>query len=269
MNLGLNLFRTRLRAELNARQVTVRLEQGLRGRPLGEPVELALAPPEAGAPRWQNAVEALAGALRDRAWSRADLHVVVGDENMRYAMLPASEGVLAPGEAQALAAAVMQRTFGDRLEDWTLRVADCGGRRLLAAAIDRALLSALEAVAAGAQCRLRTVTPAFAGLLEQHRRAAGADTWFVALEPAAAVVALIEHSELRALRLRRSPIASGAELGELLERERARSGTELRAVAMSGVAPAGLTLPEAWSVRDLGAPDTAGMPRAGATLGLA
>lgn len=265
----MNLFRTRLRAELNARRVTARLEQGLRARPLGEPVDLALAPPEPGAPRWKNAVEALARALRDRAWSRADLHLVVGDESMRYAMLPSSEAVLAPEEAQALAAAVMQRTFGDRLEDWTLRVADCGGRRLLAAAIDRGLLSALEAVAAGAQCRLRTVTPAFAGLLEQHRRAAGADTWFVALEPAAAVVALIEQSELRALRLRRSPIASGAELGEMLERERARSGTELRSVAVSGAPLAGLALPDGWTLRDLTASAAAGAHSAGAALGLA
>jgi hypothetical protein len=245
----------------------------MRGFPLraaGEPAELVVDEPAGEAPRWRAAAQALDAMLGSRKGARFDLDVLLGDESVRYALLPPSDVRMSTQELVGLATSVLQRTYGDALGGWVVRVTAAGRQSMLAAAIDPEQLRSLQESAGRAGGRLRSVVPAFIHALRARTLARRKAAWIVVREPAAAVLALLEGGEMRALRVHRSPIASGPDLAALLEREVRRIGSEVREIVVCGESAEGIELPAGWALSDEGRRDPLfGERRSSQSAGLA
>lgn len=258
-----------LRAYVTAARLRLAEMRGFPLRASGEPDELQVEERPGESPRWRAAAQALDSMLGTRSGGRFDLDVLLGDESVRYALLPASDVRLSTDELVGLATGMLQRTYGEAVNGWLVRVTAAGRQAMLAAAIDPELLRALEESASRAGGRLRSAIPAFihalgAGTLERRK-----PTWIVVLEPAAAVLALLEGGEMRSLRVRRSPIASGADLAALLEREFRRVESEVREAVVCGESAEGIELPGDWVVVGAGRRDPLFGARRSPSIGLA
>ena len=238
-----------IQAYLTSSRLRVCRVEGVLRKRAGAAVQSAVAEHLGDGPRWNPALNALRSALDAHASSRFQLDVVLGDEWLRYALLPSFDMGLRTLEIAGLAHSVMQRTYGDSIQNWTVRVTAAGERALLAAAMDPEMLRAIEETASAAGGRLRAVVPALVQLLERIGTRARRACWVVALEPAAAAIALYSDGDLRALRVRRSPVLASAVLMELLERERLRIGTDVRDVLVCGEPADWLELPQGWTLR--------------------
>ncbi|MCC6474828.1 MAG: hypothetical protein IT514_13925 [Burkholderiales bacterium] len=202
------------------------------------------------APRWLAAVEALENRVKSQEWRRFDLRVLIGDENVRYALLPSLDARLGVEELSRLAHSLLVRTYGESAQEWSVRLSAAGRNAVLVAAIDNALLHALEALGASAEARLRSAHPAFLRLAELAGGFTSREhTWMLAFEPSAAVAGLWERSDLLAVRVLRA-WSDASEIGPWLERERLRTGSEVRQVLVCGEAPADLRFPAGWSPRE-------------------
>ena len=244
-----------LRAYVTAARLRLAELRGFRLRAAGEPDELEVEGGPAESPRWRAAAQTLDMMLASRPGGRFDLDVLLGDESVRYALLPASDVRLSTDELVGLAANILQRTYGDAVSGWLVRVTAAGRQAMLAAAIDPELLRALEESASRAGGRLRSAVPAFIHALGARMLARRKPAWIVVLEPAAAVLALLEGGEIRSLRVRRSPIASGADLAAQLEREFLRVGSEVRETVVCGESAEGIELPGDWVLLEAGRRD--------------
>jgi hypothetical protein len=212
-------------------------------KPAQAPLEVAVGDAEPGAPRYAAALRALNGSLEG---SFEALDVVLGDESVRYALLPSVNSRLSTPELVGLAQNVLQRTYGDAVKGWEVRLTTAGGQGLLGAAVDPMLLQAFQASAARCNARLRSVVPAFIQAFAQHRLTARENAWRVLIEPAAAVLALIAGGKIASLRVRREPITDSAVLADALHRESLRLNSEIRDVRITGERTQGLALPAGW-----------------------
>lgn len=154
-----------------------------------EPAErrtLRCAAPGTAAPRWAPALDSLREWLATRPARRAELHLVLSNRFVRYAVLPWCDGVVTRAEREAQARHLLRDTYGDAAAQWHLRVADTGhGRPALACAVDRALLESLQALTDGSRARLAAVQPLLMLAFNRFRRELGRDACLLVLEPGA------------------------------------------------------------------------------------
>lgn len=140
-----------------------------------------------------DALEAL-GARRVRA------AVTLSNALVRLAVLPPT-GRLAGGEAATLARSALRAVHGDAVQGWRVTYDIPGGSRSgVAAAVDPALVDALQRALPADRCTLTTVEP----LLSRAMRAGDrrAERWVVALEPGYACVARHTRAGWERLRAR-------------------------------------------------------------------
>lgn len=170
-----------------------------------EPAEraaLRCAAPAAGAARWAPAVESLREWLAARPARRAELHLVLSNRFVRYAVLPWCEGVVTRAEREAQARHQLRATYGDAADAWHVRVADGGhGEPALVCAVDRALLDALQATAEASRVRLAAVQPLLMLAFNRFRRELGREACLLVLEPGALCCAVWSGNRWQAVQV--------------------------------------------------------------------
>ena len=211
-------------------------------------IEVAVEPSADDKARWQALVQVLGGLQARLGQASENLEVILGDEFVRYAIVPLPELRLSGAELVGLAESLMRRTYGDAVRGWEIRLTTAGAKHVLAAAIEPALVQEIKALA-GAKAKIAKIAPAFVefagklGARNCHR------SWVLTLEPACAVLALFDSSELVSLRVRRAPLASAADFSEMLERESRRTGSDVRDVLLTGEPLGNVELPAGWNFR--------------------
>jgi len=149
--------------------------------PWRRPVQRLLRPPPAGAG------DALSGLPRG---SRC--RVVVSSALARYALVPFSDAVVGREANEALAAHVLRRTHGERVDAWRIRVAPApAGHPRLACALDAALLDQLFAAARERGILLSSVEPAFVAGFNAAYRRLPASCWLAVAEPGRLALGLL------------------------------------------------------------------------------
>jgi hypothetical protein len=182
---------------------------------------------EAAAEPWRGALEALAKEVS--AWrGRFDVTVVLSNRFVRYAVVPAQDGI-SPDEEVALARFHFAKIHGERAKGWEVR-ASAG----LACAIDAALLDGLRKIFS-AKLKLVSVQPWLMSAFNNARgRIPSEGAWLFLAEPGWSCLA------------RLAPRGWGSVLNsrethseQLIARERSRAGGEsLPAVVLKAEAAA-------------------------------
>jgi hypothetical protein len=177
-----------------------------------DPVWLALCPGQVGAVRAARADAAPAplgimdyvapprgdasAALLDalRAWlvcnalARSDVHVVLADSLLRYALIPFSATPLSAAEEQALLAARFEQLYGP-MPHWRAAVEpQTYGCARVACAIPIALEQGLHALLAEHKVRVKAVTPFFVACFNRARRKIGGASGMLAVVEANNVI---------------------------------------------------------------------------------
>lgn len=147
------------------------------GRWRGAPHTLALARVDhsAGADALGPALRELLGGVACAGWP---LSVVLADDLVRLWQVEPPPACSRMGDLEAAAALRFQALFGGSSAEWKIAADWDPLRPFLAAALPRALLSALEQAAHERRCHLVEAVPQFVAVLNQWRRMRRADAWF-------------------------------------------------------------------------------------------
>lgn len=218
---------------------------------LVEQGEISGLPAAAPRSRWEPAIDGLQTLLAGRRWTAQRLHADVGDEFVRYTVLAGLDPRLRTEEIANLAQAMFLRTFGDAASDWLVRASLAGSGTVVAAAIERALVDALGALASERHMQLATVQPMLAERLGTAVVALKGASWIVVREPGATVLALYEQGAVRSLRVLRGAGPRADDIFLALEREQRRAGSTVRSVAILGAADWASASSSGWQVQVL------------------
>lgn len=137
--------------------------------------------------------------------TRADVHVVLSNHFIRYALLPWSAALKSDNEWLAFAQHSFQSTHGRVTREWTIACAPAErGAARLASAVDTARLAGIrEAIRLHAHLQLRSVRPYLAVAFERMRAVIDdAPTWLAVREEGRTVLALVTKGRWIAVRAR-------------------------------------------------------------------
>lgn len=156
---------------------------------------------------WQGGVATLQAALAEPRWQGAPLMLLLSDRLLRYQLMPWQAELGSLAERQAYAHFHFRQVYGPLVDDWEIRVDDpLPGTPMLACAIDRALVTALDMLAREAGTRIAGIEPGFAAVFNRMRpilAAAPDDTVVLALaEPESLCFALFAGERWLLLRQR-------------------------------------------------------------------
>jgi hypothetical protein len=226
---------TRLRACLAADHVGVICERGLLRRRT-ECASARVRPAEAGALPWATAVHALGELIADRGWRGSTMDVALSSEWVRFALVPGIRRHLTSSEMQGLAHGIFARLLGEAAPAWDVRYCVADRSTVLGAAVEKALLEALEDMARNHRCTLRSVSPLWlCAANRRRRRLARRSEWLVLAEARAVAYGLIERGTWRVVRARAVDASGqGAGVAQWLERENRNLGTTVRNVVFAG-----------------------------------
>lgn len=143
--------------------------------------------------------------LAAQSKARVDVHVVLSNHFVRYAVLPWSEALKTDDEWLAFAQHAFETTHGRVARDWTVACAPAErGAARLASAVDTARLVGIrEAVGRHAHLQLCSVRPYLAVAFERMRAIVDdAPTWLAVLEEGRTVLALVAKGRWIAVRSR-------------------------------------------------------------------
>lgn len=238
------MFGTLLEIQLMPQRIALRRpHRGLRGsaeKPLETKTDIV--------PEDQMAwlTEACCGLLAQER-SRGNLHVFFSDLWARYDLITLGEAELSDAEAMSLARAQFSRHYpGADSASWPLRLAR-QGKRMLAVAINPALLAAIQQIASTSGRRLARAEPLFACVFDQYEKElAGQDGWMLLDEPGMLIAAFVEQGQLLSLHCQRCDGDREEAAHLLLERQAAllsRPSGEVRVFSFSGTP---LALREPW-----------------------
>jgi hypothetical protein len=177
----------------------VRTRQGLRTS-TSAPVILTVAPPQNHA-EWRPALDVFEAWLADNRVRHAELDIVVADSFVRYALIPWSEAIDKPSEAETLAQLNFETLFGVSAADWHI-TADMRayGKAGIACGIEREFFLALQALCTQHGLRLRSLQPNFMRLFNRVRSRIGGDAMLVASEDGCCVFACVKGGEWLSIR---------------------------------------------------------------------
>jgi len=159
----------------------VRMGRGLRPKLLREE-QFNVAGESAG---WEAALGVLSAQLGTAEWTDARVRVVVGDQWVRYAIVPWSDSLSSAAEQMAHARELLAGIFGDVFADWRVTLSDAPpGETRLACAMPNALLEALKLAVGDHGQKLISVQPQLIAAYNswRHRLATGETAWFVTIE---------------------------------------------------------------------------------------
>jgi hypothetical protein len=159
----------------------VRMGRGIRPKLLREE-QVGVAGDSAG---WEAALGALSGQLGTPEWSDARVRVVVGDQWVRYAVVPWSDSLSSGAEQMGHARELLVGIFGDVFADWRVSLSDAPpGETRLACAMPNALLEALQLAVGDHGQKLISVQPQLIAAYNswRHRLAGDETAWFVTIE---------------------------------------------------------------------------------------
>jgi len=178
--------------------------------------------------RWQAAVDALRSALAPSSPGKPEVTVVLSNHFVRYALLPWNETLKTEEEWMAYARHRLTEAHGHLAEEWIVQVTETAPRGpRIAAAVDKALLDALEAKISESGSALVSVQPYLMVAFNRLQSVIGNEWyWLVIEEPGRLTLALIERGIWRAIRSRRVDEHWRRTLPEILEREDAVLGLE-------------------------------------------
>jgi len=172
---------------------------------------------------WRAALEAVPAALGASATQRPDVSVVLSNVFVRYALLPWNPALRTEAEWVALARHRLESVHSESRGDWEVRVTETmRGGPLVACAVERPLLDALEAKIAEGRGRLLSVQPYLMAAFNRLRHKISNQTcWLVIEEPGCLLLVLIQRGSWVSIRNRRVDEHWREQFPEILERESA------------------------------------------------
>lgn len=175
------------------------------------------------------------------------LHVVFSDLWARYDLITLGEADLSDEEAMSLARAQFSRHHpGADSALWPLRLAR-QSRRMLAVAINPALLAAIKQIASVSGKRLLQAEPLFAHVFDQYvQELQNLNGWVLLDEPGMLVAAFLERGQLLSLHCQRCDDEREEAAHLLLERQAALLSRPSGEVCVFSFSGAPLALREPW-----------------------
>lgn len=145
--------------------------------------------------------EALARALADTRWHRADAQVLLSGHLVRYQMLPWSAALATDADRLAYARLEFVAIHGDKAQSWDLALADAPvGEPAPVCAVDAALVASLKATCTSAALKLSSITPRFVAEFDRVRQhVAKGPGGFVLVESGRLTLGLFDNGRWRAL----------------------------------------------------------------------
>lgn len=177
------------------------------------------------APGWEGALAALEARLGERPVRR--LRFVLSNHFTRFLMLPWDDSLARAAERRAYLQHHFTQVYGPRAAEWSFSIDRFArGALRLAAAVDRALLEALRALAARRRFALAGAQPLLTDAYERERRAASESAFFFAvLEPGRATLLFVRNGAAERVASRRCNDGA-AELERMVAAESAAAGLE-------------------------------------------
>jgi hypothetical protein len=188
---------------------------------------------------WIGSVAAFDVALRELPCRR--VRVILSSHFTQYQLLPWRADLNDEEEELAYARVALAETYGDVVAGWSVRLSDDPpGAVRVVAAVDNALLAALQKSATATNARVVSVQPALTAATNSWREHFGADrsAWLVVHEEGRLCLALIEAGQWRWLRSVRVGADWAENLPELIEREVLLAGVESMVAEVLVFAPA-------------------------------
>lgn len=176
-------------------------------------------PAAAGAPAWSGALQAFGQHLHGLSGARANLHIVLASQFVRYAVVP-FQANLNSSEDAVYVRQYFAQMFSTSAADWHISVSrQAPGDARLASAVDAALLVALRELCARDIVVLRSVRPQLASTFDRCRRSLPASGWLVLAEAGCLCICLFEAGCWLSVRTLRTANGSMEDLPVLLARE--------------------------------------------------
>lgn len=173
---------------------------------------------DANAPLWQPALAALQRTLAEPIWQRARVNVIISNHFVRYALAAGARGVSSAAEEAALVMHRFTVIFGPVAQGWTIRTSPAGADRLVAAAIDQAMLDGISELARVADLKLMSLQPLLMAAFNRLRgRLPREPFWYVMLEPGRTCLAGFDGGDWRLLEAHRGGSDPAADLPRLIE----------------------------------------------------
>lgn len=140
-----------------AKVVLARMRRGLRPKCVAEQ---GVSVDVANSGDWQPAITALGQQLANELWQNANVRIVVSDHWARYAMLPWSPELVRPAERMAHARMILDSTYGDVADSWTISLSDNPPRTAsIVSAIPTQLLDQLHTALASHKLNIVSLQP--------------------------------------------------------------------------------------------------------------
>lgn len=218
-------LRSRLAVSLYPTHITlVRVGRGW--LPQAAQPETVMLEPIPDQPEWQAPLDALAAWLKQPGHGAGELHCVLADRFVRYALIPWTDDVQKPAELEVFARINFETVLGAANNDWLIKVDRSEyGQPAVASAVDRRLMEALQAIAKASKTRLSAIQPHFMQVFNHVRQRINGDVLFAVLDAGQCIVATIKNDtwhSLRALKIERADPES--HLQKLIGRERLLQG---------------------------------------------
>lgn len=135
-------------------------------------------------PRWAPAADRLREWLGQPGRRRAGVRLVLSSQFVRYLVVPWNDALTRRAEREAVARHLLRETYGERADDWLLKVADAPyGAPALACAVDRELHAVIESLFPGTPQHLLALQPLLMVAFNQFRSELSADACLLVLEP--------------------------------------------------------------------------------------
>jgi hypothetical protein len=134
---------------------------------------------------WRNALSILPEILRTAEAGGLQVTALLSNRLSRYAVVPNPDSARNRDELDLLARHAFERTHGDAVAGWTIRLSDAApGRAALASALDREPLVSMKETIAAAGARLVSIQPyIMAAFNRQEGTFAKRDGVFILAEP--------------------------------------------------------------------------------------
>lgn len=170
---------------------------------------------------WQASLGVLAEVLREPAWQRTELEIILSNHFVHYLLVPWDEEIHQPAEMAAQARHHFSHIYGPLADHWVIRCsASRPGQPRLASALDPRLLEDLRALGQSSGLPLRSIQPYLMTAFNQCRRhCKGKSFWFVLNEPGKLCAALLHQGGWHSLRWARHGEDGLPELPAMLARE--------------------------------------------------
>lgn len=176
------LWRDEIGVYLSARRLClVRMGRGIKPQLLREEQQTI----ETETAGWDTVLAALSRQLAAAEWSNARVRAVIGDQWVRYAVVPWSDSLSSAAEQMGHARELLVGIFGDVLADWKVSLSEAPpGETRLACAMPNALLEALHTVVGDHGQKLVSVQPQLIAAYNswRHRLELAETAWFVTVE---------------------------------------------------------------------------------------